>query len=180
MRRQLDEMWELRPGAPETEPRAMRPDDWPRVGAIYAEGIVSGDATFEATVPDREIWDRAHLPHSRLVVEVGAVVSGWAALAPVSTRSVYAGVAEVSVYVAADARGRGLGTALLTALVGASEENGIWTLQAGIFPENESSLNLHRRCGFRVVGVRERIGRIRGRWRDVVLLERRSVVVGTG
>lgn len=158
--------------------RAMHAGDWPAVISIYEAGIASGDASFETAAPDRETWDAVHLTHSRLVLVDGGVVAGWAALSPVSGRCVYAGVAEVSVYVAASARGRGLGKQLLSSLVAASEENGIWTLEAGIFPENEASLNLHRRCGFRVVGTRERIGRARGRWRDVVLLERRSAVVG--
>jgi L-amino acid N-acyltransferase YncA len=148
--------------------------DWPVVHAIYGEGIATGDATFETSVPDWDTWDAGHLPHSRLVAALGSDVVGWAALAPVSARAVYAGVAEVSVYVAERGRGQGVGGALLGALVSSSEEYGVWTLQAGIFPENRASVALHERHGFRVVGVRERIGQLRGRWRNVLLLERRS------
>lgn len=158
--------------------RAMREADWEAVSGIYLEGIESGDATFETAVPDREDWDARHLPHSRFVAERDGAIDGWAALGPVSSRSAYAGVAEVSVYVSAAARGRGLGTRLLAGLIVSAEANGVWTLQAGVFPENEASLRLHGRCGFRVVGRRERIGRLHGRWRDVVLLERRSASVG--
>ena len=158
--------------------RALAPGDWPAVRAIYEEGIATGNATFETAAPDWEAWDKGHLAAGRLVaLEAGADperVLGWAALSPVSGRCVYAGVAEVSVYVAAAARGRGVGKRLLAALVRASEEAGLWTLQAGIFPENEASVALHRAAGFRVVGHRERIGRMGTRWRDVLLLERRS------
>jgi L-amino acid N-acyltransferase YncA len=148
------------------------------VRAIYAEGIATGDATFETTVPEWDAWNAAHLPVCRFVCEDAAAVVGWAALSPVSKRRVYAGVAEVSVYVSAPARGHGVGRRLLEELVQSSEENGLWTLQAGIFPENEASLAVHRQCGFRVVGRRERIGALRGVWRDVLLLERRSTVAG--
>lgn len=152
----------------------MQPEDWEAVRRIYLEGIAAGNATFETEAPEWERWDAAHLPHCRLVArETGAVV-GWAALSPVSARRVYRGVAEVSVYVAESARGRGVGRALLEALAAESEGQGIWTLQAGIFPENTASLELHRRCGFRAVGTRQRIGELGGVWRDVVLLERRS------
>lgn len=156
----------------------MTQDDWPAVADIYRQGIESGDATFETAVPSREAWDALHLAAGRLVAREGDRVLGWAALSPVSDRCAYDGVAEVSVYVDAAARGRGLGRRLLEALVEASEEAGIWTLQAGIFPENEASLAIHRRCGFRVVGRRERLGRLAGIWRDVILLERRSGSVG--
>jgi L-amino acid N-acyltransferase YncA len=151
--------------------------DWDDVARIYAEGIATL-ATFETEVPAWEQWGRAHLPGHRLVARDEGRVVGWAALAPVSSRCVYAGVAEVSVYVAADARGRGIGTALLAALVKSSEAGGVWTLEAGILPENEASVRMHERCGFRVVGRRERLGRMRGEWRDVLLLERRSTVAG--
>jgi phosphinothricin acetyltransferase len=153
--------------------------DWPAVRRIYAEGIATGDATFETKAPDWPAWDAAHRPAARLVAVDGDAVLGWAALSPVSGRCVYAGVAEVSVYVGAASRGRGVGRSLLAALVAESEAIGVWTLQSGIFPENEASLALHRGCGFRLVGRRERIGCTDdGRWRDTLLLERRSAVVG--
>lgn len=158
----------------------MTPGDWPRVEEIYAEGIATGNATLETDTPSREAWDRSHLEVARLIAREEGRVVGWAALSPVSSRCVYEGVAEASVYVAEEARGRGVGTRLLNALVRASEEAGLWTLEAGIFPENEASLRLFRRAGFRRVGVREGLGRHRGRWRDVVLLERRSESVGVG
>jgi L-amino acid N-acyltransferase YncA len=158
--------------------RAMQPDDWPAVAAIYEEGIATGDATFQTETPPWQAWDAGHLQACRLVAQDAASLAGWAALSAVSSRKVYAGVAEVSVYVAARTRGRGVGRALLAALIAASEAHGIWTLQAGIFPENLASVRLHERCGFRIVGRRERLGEIRGRWRDVLLLERRSPHVG--
>jgi phosphinothricin acetyltransferase len=154
--------------------RSLRRDDWPAVATIYADGIATGDATFETAVPAWDAWDAAHLPEPRLVAELDQRVAGWAALAPVSARPVYAGVAECSVYVAADARGRGLGRFLLAALVERAPAAGLWTLQAGIFPENAASLALHERAGFRLVGRRERLGQLHGRWRDVLLLERRA------
>jgi len=156
----------------------MTPADWPQVRAIYKEGIATGDATFETDAPEWDAWNAAHLPHSRLVAREGDAVVGWAALSGVSDRCVYGGVAEVSVYVAAAHRGKGLGRRLLAGLVAESERNGIWTLQAGIFPENTGSIAIHRQCGFREVGRRERLGRMNGRWRDVLLLERRSPVAG--
>jgi len=158
---------------------AMRPEDWGEVRSIYLEGIATGHATFETDAPPRESWDAAHLKEARLVARDGGAVLGWAALSPVSSRCVYAGVAEVSVYVSAKARGRGVGRALLRELVAASERQGIWSLQAGVFPENRASLELHRRCGFREVGRRESLGRLGSVWRDVILLERRSPAVGT-
>jgi len=151
----------------------MRPGDWRAVRAIYLEGIATGNATFQKTAPDWEEWDRSHLPHCRLVVRREGKVAGWGALSRVSPRQVYAGVAEVSVYVAEWARGQGVGRVLLDGLLAESERHGIWTLQAGIFPENHASLALHRSVGFREVGVRERLGCMDGVWRDVVLLERR-------
>jgi len=157
----------------------MRPPDWPAVAAIYAAGIATGNATFETSVPSWERWDAKHLASPRLVaVDEHDRVLGWTALSPVSDRCAYAGVAEESVYVAADAAGQGIGAALLERLLAESEAAGLWTIQTGIFPENEASLALHRRAGFRVVGVRERLGQLSGRWRDVVLLERRSTVAG--
>jgi L-amino acid N-acyltransferase YncA len=160
------------------EIRPLRPEDWPAVRTIYLEGIATGDATFEDQPPTWEEWDSAHLRDGRLVAEREGTVVAWASLAPVSGRCVYSGVAEDSVYVASAARGTGVGRKLLEALVNASEQKGYWMLQAGIFPENEASLALHRKCGFRIVGVRERIGRMNGRWRDVIFLERRSAVAG--
>lgn len=153
--------------------------DWEQVRRIYAEGIATGHATFETAAPSWEQWDAGHLPHSRLVARAAEEVKGWAALSPVSSRSVYGGVAEVSVYVGTSYRGEGLGQVLLEALIESSERNGIWTLQAGIFPENSGSVALHKRCGFREVGRRERIGKMPGAgWRDTLLLERRSKLVG--
>lgn len=153
---------------------AMNPNDWESVRKIYLEGIATGIATFETSAPSWEDWDSRHLLHSRLVARRNGEVAGWAALSPVSRREVYAGVAEVSIYVGSAHRGNGVGRALLMALIDESEKNGIWTLQAGIFPENERSLNLHKLAGFRVIGTRERIGQLKGEWRDVVLLERRT------
>ena len=163
-------------GAPVID--GLRPEDWERVRAIYLEGIATGHATFETAVPSWEKWDADHLRQPRLVARDGSAILGWAALSPVSGRCVYGGVAEVSVYVGAAARGRGVGRALLLELVRTSEVAGIWTLQAGIFPENESSLALHNRCGFREVGRRERLGKLGATWRDVILLERRSRTIG--
>jgi len=157
--------------------RELRPDDWPAVRAIYEDGIRSGDATFETETPSWESWDDAHSA-LRLVAEQDGSVVGWAALSPVSGRCCYRGVGEVSVYVAEEARGVGLGRELLARLVERSEQSGYWTLSAGVFPENEASMRLHRSCGFREVGVRERLGELGGVWRDVVLLERRSTLVG--
>jgi L-amino acid N-acyltransferase YncA len=156
----------------------MQPDDWPAVREIYREGIATGDATFETDVPDWEKWDSSHRQDCRLIARIGEQVLGWAALSPVSGRCVYAGVAEVSVYVAAAARGSGVGKALLQALIEESELHRIWTLQAGIFPENAASIALHKSLGFREVGVRRRIGKRDEVWRDVLLLERRSSTVG--
>lgn len=164
----------------------LRREDWEQVRAIYLEGVATGQATFETEAPGWDVWDAAHLRFARLVAhaegaggEVRGEVLGWAALSPVSRRRVYEGVAEVSVYVVRRAWGRGVGRALLRALVEESERNGVWTLQAGVFPENAASLALHARCGFREVGRRERIGKLEGRWRDTLLLERRSERVGT-
>lgn len=156
----------------------MSPAHWQRVRQIYQEGIETGLATFETEAPSWEKWDRRHLSFGRLVVLSGGTVAGWATLSAVSQRPVYSGVAEVSVYVGAHWRGQGAGRLLLEKLIAESEKNAVWTLQAGIFPENESSIRLHRHCGFRKVGIRRRIAQLRGVWRDTVLLERRSEVVG--
>jgi L-amino acid N-acyltransferase YncA len=173
----------------------LRAADWPAVAAIYAQGIATGDATFETEVPSWQRWDAGHLAEQRLVARAGPCgqprgragpsrpagdgeVLAWAALAPVSDRCAYAGVAENSIYVAEGARGLGVGRRLLVELVEGAERAGIWTVQTGIFPENTASLALHQGCGFRVVGVRERIGQLHGRWRDVIFLERRSTLAG--
>ena len=156
----------------------MAASDWPRVREIYEEGIATGNATFATEAPDWQQWDEDHLPICRLVAGNNDEILGWAALSRVSVRRVYAGVAEVSVYVSTAARGRGFGKALLRELNLTSEQHGIWTLQAGIFPENVASLALHEALGFRRVGVRERLGQLAGEWRNVLLLERRSTVVG--
>jgi len=156
----------------------MTPHDWPAVRRTYEEGIATGLATFETTAPDWDEWNQSHLPSCRLVACRDGKVAGWAALSPVSDRCAYAGVAEVSVYVAEGHRGHGVGRTLLDALVTASEAQGIWTLQAGIFAANMGSVSLHEHCGFRVVGRRERLGQLNGVWHDVLLLERRSDIVG--
>jgi phosphinothricin acetyltransferase len=179
----------------------MAPDDWHEVRAIYLQGILTGDATFESEAPSWDRWDAGHLKECRLVardvardvarqdnafrvnsdrdrVSLGSAILGWAALSRVSSRQVYAGVTEVSIYVGELYRGRGIGQALLGAVIQESERCGIWTLQAGIFPENQASIALHKRNGFREVGRRERLGKMNGVWRDVVLLERRSRIAG--
>jgi len=157
---------------------AITPADWDRVRAIYLQGIASGQATFETDAPSWEQWDAAHHPFARLVARADGQVVAWGALSPVSRRRCYAGVAEVSVYVAAECRGRGIGRRLLEALIQESERQGIWTLQGATFADNEASLRLQQACGFRVVGRRERIGQLQGVWRDTVISERRSTVVG--
>jgi phosphinothricin acetyltransferase len=161
---------------------AMSAADWPAVSRIYRAGIATGNATFEPDVPGWESWSAARLSTPRLVAsnKRGETI-GWAALTPTSARPVYAGVAEVSIYVDPALAGGGVGRALLLALIEASEQAGIWTLRAGIFPENVASIALHEHCGFRLIGTQERMGRMPdGRWRDVVLYERRSQTVGTG
>ena len=158
---------------------AMKEDDWPAVLEIYRQGIATGNATFETELPSWQNWDAGHLRHCRIVAHDGPAVLGWAALSPVSTRQVYEGVMEVSIYIAEGARGRGIGRALLQELIQQSEASGIWTLQAGIFPENVASVELHKSCGFREVGRRELIGKMGEHWRDTVQLERRSKTLGT-
>jgi phosphinothricin acetyltransferase len=157
---------------------AMHPDDWPAVRSIYLEGIASGHATFETEAPSRRDWDASHYQFGRLVAREADRVVGWAALSPVSRRQAYSGVAEVSVYVAGDSRGKRIGRALLDQLICESEQNGIWTLQASVFPENTATIGLHRGCGFNEVGRRERIGKLNSTWRDTLLLERPSPRVG--
>jgi len=158
------------------EVRDLQPLDWPEVAEIYLDGIRTGNATFETAVPSWEQWDAAHSA-IRLVAELDGKTAGWAALMPSSDRGCYRGVAENSVYVASWAQGQGIGRGLLDALIARSEAEGIWTLTAGIFPENKPSVRLHLGCGFRLVGVRERLGELNGEWRDVLLHERRSEVV---
>lgn len=155
----------------------MKPGDWEQVRAIYLEGIATGHTTFETGAPTWERWDAGHLQIARLVARQEEKVLGWAALSAVSSREAYRGVAELSVSVGEESRGRGIGRALLEALIEQSESNGIWTLQAAIFPENRASVKLHLRCGFREVGRRERIGKLNGVWRDTLLFERRSKTV---
>jgi phosphinothricin acetyltransferase len=157
----------------ETEIRAMRPDDWPAVQTIYEQGIATRQATFDTEAPDWGAWDAGHLSEPRLVAEEDGEVVGWVAVSQVSRRPCYSGVVEESVYVAEQARSRGIGAALLAELVVRADAAGIWTIQTSIFPENEASVAVHLRTGFRVVGTRERIGRLDGVWRDTVLMERR-------
>ena len=156
----------------------MLPGDWPAVSAIYAEGIATGIATLETAVPGYAAWDAARLADPRLVARANGVVLGWVALVPYSGRDVYRGVAEEMIYVAESARGQGVGAGLLRTMIEEAERSGIWTLQASIFPENTASIALHERCGFRVVGRRERLGKLGDSWRDIILMERRSAVVG--
>ena len=157
---------------------ALLPAHWPAVKAIYEAGLATGNASFQTSAPSLEEWDKAHLAHSRFVALDGDTVTGWAALTPVSGRCVYAGVAEVSVYIDPSRHGQGIGKKLIQALISESEANGIWTLQAGIFPENTASIRLHEGAGFRQIGIRQRIGKMGDRWRDTVLLEKRSTTVG--
>ena len=157
--------------------RDLEPLDWPEVARVFDEGIQSGHATFELGPPSWEAWDAAH-SEIRVVAELDGRVVGWAALSPKSSRHCYRGVAESSVYVEEAAQGRGVGRALMDELIARAEASGLWTLEAGIFPENKASLRLHLGCGFRLVGVRERLGEANGAFRDVLLLERRSEVIG--
>jgi len=156
----------------------MTPDDWPAVKAIYLEGIATGNATFETNVPEWAEWDAKHRADCRLVAKMDNQVVGWTALSPVSSRAVYAGVVEESVYITSKVRGRGVGKALLHAVIAESEQAGIWMIQTAIFTENTVSIALHETCGFREVGYRERIGQLNGIWRTTIFLERRSLVVG--
>jgi L-amino acid N-acyltransferase YncA len=153
-------------------------ENYPEIKQIYLDGIASGHATFQTEAPEWMQWDEDHLEHSRLAVVENSIITGWAALTPVSGRCVYAGLAELSVYVHKDHRGKGIGNLLLQELINTSEANTIWTLQAGIFPENKASLALHYKNGFRQVGIREKVGKMGNVWRNVVLMERRSKVAG--
>lgn len=156
--------------------RPMTYDDWEQVSAIYRQGIETGIATFEIQVPSWKSWDAAHFKNCRIVCEVENVVVGWAALSPVSSRKAYEGVAEVSIYISNDFKGKGIGSGLMKKLVDESEIAGFWTLQAGIFRENVISIKLHQDSGFRIVGYRERIAQLNGIWKDTVLLERRTPI----
>lgn len=158
--------------------RAMRPEDWPAVSEIYAEGIHTGIATLETTVPSYQSWDANHLGACRFVAIKDNSLLGWVALSPVSGRCVYGGVAEVSIYIGQKSRGTGVGQQLLKHLIEQSEKEGFWTLQSGIFPENLASIKLHEKMGFRCIGKRERIAKLHNKWKDNILFERRSPVVG--
>lgn len=158
--------------------RDMKASDWEAVAAIYAEGIATGFATFETTVPEYDTWDSAHMQTCRFIAADGEKILGWAALSPVSSRCVYGGVAEVSVYVGIESRGMGVGKLLMQSLITASESIGLWTLQSGVFPENEGSIELHKKVGFRYIGRRERVGKLLGEWKDNVLFEKRSTTIG--
>jgi L-amino acid N-acyltransferase YncA len=160
--------------ATDIEVRPFRDEDWPAVRTIYAQGIATGNATFETEVPAFDRWAAAHPPQYRFVAILGGDIVGWVAAAPVSDRCAYAGVLEHSVYVDARARGQGIGRTLLETLIEHADGSGVWTIQSGIFPENRASVELHQRCGFRVVGTRERLGQLHGTWRDVLLMERRK------
>ncbi len=158
--------------------RPMQENDWPSVSEIYAQGIATGFATFETEVPDFHGWNKAHLQNCRFVAEQEGEIAGWAALSPVSGRCVYGGVGEVSVYVATTHHGLGIGRKLMAHLILASEKEGLWTLQSGIFPENTASIKLHEKSGFRKIGYREKVGKLHGQWKDNLLFERRSKLVG--
>ena len=156
----------------------MHPTDWKTVATIYKLGIDTGQATFQLEVPDWESWDKGHLQICRILAKSGNEIAGWAALSPISSRAVYRGVTEVSIYISPDFRGKKIGKKLLAKLIEDSEANGIWTLQASIFPENKASLKIHQDLGFRQVGYREKIGAMNGIWRDTILVERRSNLTG--
>ena len=156
----------------------MLPQHWEAVKTIYEEGIATGNATFQTAAPSWQEWDNAHIKTCRIIATENNEVLGWAALTPVSSRCVYAGVAEVSVYVAANVRGKNIGSLLLRELINQSEQNDIWTLQSGIFPENVASISMHEKNGFRIIGYREKIGKMGNVWRDNISLERRSSKIG--
>jgi L-amino acid N-acyltransferase YncA len=161
------------------EIKPIQENNYPSIAEIYLQGIATGHATFQTEAPEWEAWDKSHLPFCRLAAFDGVDMLGWAAVSPVSSRCVYSGVAEVSIYVASNARGKGIGKKIFTQLIKESEENGLWTLQSGIFPENISSIKLHEDMGFRKIGHREKIGNMDGVWRDNVIMERRSKIAGT-
>lgn len=156
----------------------MLPQHWEAVKTIYEEGIATGNATFQTAAPSWQEWDNAHVKTCRIIATENNEVLGWAALTPASSRCVYAGVAEVSVYVASNARGKNIGSMLLQELINQSEQDGIWTLQSGIFPENKASISMHEKNGFRIIGYREKIGKMGNIWRDNISLERRSNKIG--
>lgn len=158
--------------------RPMQASDWEAVAKIYEEGIATGIATFETTIPSFEAWNKAHMASCRFVAVSGNTILGWVALSPVSSRCVYGGVAEVSLYISKNSRGKGIGKRLLEHLISASEKEGLWTLQSGIFPTNQGSIKVHEAAGFRRIGKRERVGKLNGQWIDNILFERRSQVVG--
>ena len=161
------------------EIKKIETTNYPQVADIYLQGIATGIATFQTEATDWETWDKSHLPNGRIAAFDGNQMAGWAALSPVSSRCVYAGVAEVSIYVAENFRGKGIGKYLLLKLIAESEDAGLWTLQSGIFSDNMASIKLHEQCGFRVIGYREKIGQKDGVWKDNIIMERRSKVVGT-
>jgi L-amino acid N-acyltransferase YncA len=158
--------------------KSIQEGHYPDIAEIYLQGIATGHATFQTEAPKWDEWNKSHLSFCRLATFENSEMIGWAALSPVSSRCVYAGVAEVSIYVATSARGKGIGKSLFTQLIKESEENGLWTLQSGIFPENTNSIKLHKEMGFREIGYREKIGKMNDTWRDSVLMERRSKIVG--
>ena len=160
------------------EIKPLEPLHWNEVRRIYEEGLHTDNATFQTSAPEWDEWDKTHLQTGRLIAIENEKIIGWAALTPVSGRCVYGGVAEISVYVSENARGKGVGKELLKSLIENSEANGFWTLQAGIFPENVASIKIHEATGFRIIGRREKIGQMNGHWRDTILLERRSQTVG--
>jgi phosphinothricin acetyltransferase len=158
--------------------KEMLPIHWKEVSKIYKEGIDTGLATFEKKIPTWKTWDSNHLSYCRLIALINNNIVGWAALSPVSSRCIYGGVAEISVYVANGFRGNKIGEKLLQELIRASERNGLWTIQSGVFPENTASIELHKKVGFRVIGYREKVGVLDGKWKDNILMERRSKIVG--
>jgi L-amino acid N-acyltransferase YncA len=160
------------------EIKTMEPDHWNEVKRIYEEGLATGNASFQTTAPEWDEWDKTHIRKCRLVALDNNIIVGWAAMSSVSDRCVYGGVAEVSVYVSNSVRGKGIGKELLRILIVNSESNQFWTLQAGIFPENKASIRIHEENGFRIIGTREKIGQMKGVWRDTLILERRSSRVG--